>query len=104
MEEGHYRLIREGLARVQTRIQSSQAGVLAGSRVLVGQVSKDSYVRVARNRRVLWTGRIRELEGFAKAGRPASAGQNCTIAFDGFEAFQVGDSIEAFQLKPSRDR
>jgi translation initiation factor IF-2 len=71
-------------------------GSLAGSRVLEGQVSEDSYVRIAREREVLWSGRIRRLQG----GDPALAGQECAIAFDGFEAFQAGDSIETFRLEP----
>jgi translation initiation factor IF-2 len=93
------RLVLEGQARVLVRIQSSELGTLAGSRVLEGQVSKNSYVRIVRNREVLWTGRIRRLQRPGEAPSPAPAGQRCTFAFDGFEAFQPGDSVEAFQLE-----
>ncbi len=44
------RLVLEGQARVLVRIQSSELGTLAGGRVLEGQVSKNSYVRIVRNR------------------------------------------------------
>jgi translation initiation factor IF-2 len=93
------RVVLEGQARVPVRSQSSELGILAGSRVLEGEVSKNSYVRIMRNRQVLWTGRIRRLRGPGEAASPAPAGQRCTFAFDGFEAFEPGDSVEAFQLE-----
>jgi translation initiation factor IF-2 len=102
MAEAGYRLVREGQARVLVRIQSSELGTLAGSWVLQGQVSKNSHVKVVRNDQVLWAGRIRRLQPAGEGGSPAPAGQRCTIAFDGFEAFQAGDSVEAFQLEPRR--
>ena len=100
MAEAGYRLVREGEARVLVRIQSSELGTLAGSRVLAGQVSKDSHVKIVRNHQVLWAGRIRRLQPAGGTGSPAPAGHRCTIAFDGFEAFEAGDSVEAFQLEP----
>ena len=104
MAEAGYRLVREGQARVLVRIQSSELGILAGSRVLEGQVSKNSHVKIVRNHQVLWAGRIRRLQPAGETGSPASAGHRCTIAFDGFEAFKAGDSVEAFQLEPGSDR
>ena len=100
MAKAGYRLVREGQARVLVRIQSSELGILAGSRVLEGQVSKDSHVKIVRNHQVLWAGRIRRLQPAGETGSPAPAGHRCTIAFDGFEAFEAGDSVEAFQLEP----
>jgi translation initiation factor IF-2 len=100
MAEAEYRLVREGQARVLVRIQSSELGTLAGSRVLEGQISKNSHVKLLRNHQVLWAGWIRRLQPAGAAGSPAPAGQRCTIAFDGFEGFQAGDSVEAFQLEP----
>ncbi|MBJ7597083.1 MAG: hypothetical protein DLM67_22970 [Candidatus Nephthysia bennettiae] len=102
-----YRLLPEGRAQVLSKIQSSGPSVLAGSRVLEGQVSQASFVRVSRNRRALWTGRIRQLRLRGAAGlggTRATAGQECVIAFDGFNDVQPGDAVEAFQLEPTNAR
>jgi hypothetical protein len=56
-----YRLVRERRAQVLTQIQGVGAAVLAGCQVLEGQVSQGSFVRISRNRRALWTGRIGQL-------------------------------------------
>ena len=74
MAEAGYRLVRVGQARVLVRIQSSELGTLAGSRVLEGQVSKNSHVKIVRNHQVLWAGRIRRLPP-AGAARWPSAGR-----------------------------
>lgn len=101
VHQPQHRLVHEGRARVVTKTQSAGEGVLAGSRVLEGQISESSFVRIARNRRALWTGRIRQLRCAGSAG-PAGPGQECLIAFDGFQAFEPGDSVEAFQLASTK--
>jgi len=57
--------------------------------VLEGQISQGSFVRIARNRRALWAGRIRRLLRFSEGNNRAAAGQERAIAFDEFEAFQL---------------
>jgi translation initiation factor IF-2 len=96
-----YRLVRQGRAQVLTKIQGVRGAVLAGSRVLEGEVSQGSFVRISRNRRALWTGRIRQLR-LGAGGDLAVAGQECVIAFAGFSAFEAGDVVEAFQLVPTK--
>jgi translation initiation factor IF-2 len=95
-----YRLVREGRAQALSKIQSASAAVLAGSRVTEGQVTQGSFVRISRNRRALWTGRIQRL--LLRGGASwAAVGQECVIAFDGFNDVQPGDVLEAFQLEPT---
>jgi translation initiation factor IF-2 len=89
-----YPLVREGQAQVLTQIQGGGKAVLAGCQVFEGQVSQGSFVRISRNRRAVWTGRIRQLR-LGGASR-AAAGQECIIALDEFNDFQPGDSLEAF--------
>jgi translation initiation factor IF-2 len=93
-----YRPVREGRAQVLTQIQGGGAAVLAGCQVLEGQVSEGSFVRISRNRRALWTGRIRQLR-LVGGGSRAAVGQECVIAFDGFNDVKPGDLVEAFQLE-----
>src|SRR3981081_154482 len=93
MQGPDYRLVREGRAQVLSKIQSASAAVLAGSRVIEGQVSQGSFVRISRNRRALWTGRIRQLR-LRGGGDRAVAGQECAVAFAGFKDFEAGDAVE----------
>src|SRR2546430_14086335 len=83
------RLVRQGRAQVLTKIQGVGGAVMAGSRVLEGEVSQGSFVRISRNRRALWTGRIRQLR-LGGGGDRAVAGQECVIAFAGFRALRPG--------------
>lgn len=94
-----YRLVRQGRAQVLSKIQGVGGGVLARSRVLEGEVSQGSFVRISRNRRALWTGGIRQLR-LGGGGDRAVAGQEFVIAFAGFREFEAGDAVEAFQLEP----
>ncbi len=71
-------------------MKTPRLGSLAGCRVLEWQIAQGSFVRVARNRRALRTGRIRRLQRFPELATRAAAGEECRIAFDGFEAFEPG--------------
>jgi translation initiation factor IF-2 len=99
MPPEEFRLVRQGRAQVLTKIQGVGGAVMAGSRVLEGEVSQGSFVRISRNRRALWTGRIRQLR-LGGGGDRAVAGQECAVAFAGFKDFEAGDAVEAFQLEP----
>ena len=99
--DARYQVVREGQVEVLDRVESPELGVLAAGRVVKGQVSKSSYVRIARHRRVLWAGRLRRLQGFTEQATQVPCGQECALGFDGFEDIQPGDSIETFQLVPT---
>ena len=99
--EARYQVVREGQVEVLDRVESSQLGVLAAGRVVKGQVSKSSYVRIARHRRVLWSGCIRRLQQFTEQATQVPCGQECALGFDGFDDIQPGDSVETFQLVPT---
>ena len=99
--EGRYEVVREGQVEVLNRVESSELGVLAGGRVVKGQVSKTSYVRIARHHRVLWAGRLRRLQRLTEQANQVTCGQECALGFDGFDDIQPGDSVETFQLVPT---
>jgi translation initiation factor IF-2 len=99
LREPTYRQIREGRVEVITPIKIPRIGVIAGSRVLEGKVSRGGWVKLFRGREQLFEGRISSLKHFKEDVREMPAGQECGIGLEGWEEFQPGDTMETYRLE-----
>jgi translation initiation factor IF-2 len=99
MREPTYRQIREGKVEVITPIKIPRLGVIAGSRVLEGKVSRGGWVKLLRGKEQVFEGRINSLKHFKEDVREMPAGQECGIGLEGFEAFEAGDTMETYRLE-----
>jgi translation initiation factor IF-2 len=94
LREPTYRQIREGTVEVVVPIKIPRLGVIAGSRVVEGKVSRGGWVKLFRARDQVFEGRISSLKHFKEDVREMPAGQECGIGLESWEDFQPGDSME----------
>src|SRR5438093_2118710 len=99
MREPTYRQIREGRVEVITPIKIPRLGIIAGSRVLEGKVTRGGWVKLFRGKEMLHEGRISSLKHFKEDVREMPAGQECGIGLEGFETFTQGDTMETYRLE-----
>jgi translation initiation factor IF-2 len=99
LREPTYRQIREGRVEVITPIKIPRTGIIAGSRVVEGKVSRGGWVKLFRGREMIHEGRINSLKHFKEDVREMPAGQECGIGLEGWEEFQAGDTMETYRLE-----
>jgi translation initiation factor IF-2 len=99
MREPTYKQVWEGRVEVVVPIRIPRVGLIAGSRVIEGKVSRGGYVKLMRNRQQVWEGRISSLKHHKDDVREMIAGQECGIGLDHFEDFQPGDIMETHRLE-----
>jgi translation initiation factor IF-2 len=99
LREPTYRQIREGRVEVVTPIKIPRTGIIAGSRVTEGKVSRGGWVKLIRGREQVFEGRITSLKHFKEDVREMQAGQECGIGLEGWEDFQPGDVMETYRLE-----
>ncbi|TME04751.1 MAG: translation initiation factor IF-2 [Chloroflexi bacterium] len=99
LREPTYRQIREGRVEVITPIKIPRTGLIAGSRVVEGKVSRGGWVKLFRAREMVHEGRINSLKHFKEDVREMPAGQECGIGLEGWEDFQPGDTMETYRLE-----
>jgi translation initiation factor IF-2 len=114
LREPTYTLVREGRVEVVTPIKIPRLGVVAGSRVVEGKVSRGGWVKLHRPQAIvtrggpgpkivsggeepLFEGPISSLKHFKEDVREMAAGQECGIGLEGWEDFQAGDYMETFR-------
>jgi translation initiation factor IF-2 len=75
--------------------------LIAGSAVTEGLVRRGSMVRVVRERKVVYTGKIASLRRIKDDVREVSAPLECGIGLE-FTEVKVGDVIDAYELEEIR--
>ena len=74
-------------------------GVVAGSYVADGKVTRNSRVRVLRDQKEVFVGSVASLRRFEENVREVPAGRECGIRIQGFDDVQVGDRLVIFELE-----
>jgi translation initiation factor IF-2 len=71
---------------------------VAGCMVTQGKILRNAEVRVLRKGQEIWRDRIGSLKRFKEDVREVAQGYECGLGLEGFDDFQEGDIIEAFQM------
>ena len=89
----------KGHAEIKAIYDIGKLGKIAGSQMLDGMlVAKEKY-RVLRAKSTVWDGKVQTLRHFKDEVKEVTGQQECGVCFAGFEGFQVGDTIECYQLE-----
>jgi translation initiation factor IF-2 len=83
-----------GRAEIQ-QVFDLSSGKVAGSLIKEGKVVRNQAVRIMRGAEVAGTGRISGLKRFKEDTKEVEKGLECGILIEGFNAYRVGDVIEA---------
>lgn len=89
------------LGRVEVReiFNVSKVGTIAGCYVTDGVVKRTSNLRVVRDSRVIFEGKIATLRRFKDDAREVQAGYECGIGVERFNDIKVGDVFEIYEIK-----
>jgi len=89
-----------GTAEVLQAFDISNVGRIAGCRVREGVVRRGARVRIVRQDVVvLELGTLQTLKRFKDEVAEVISGQECGMAFAGFQDIQAGDMIECFTVE-----
>jgi translation initiation factor IF-2 len=91
--------VERTVARVEVRetFRASRIGVIAGSYVLEGTVTRGASARLVRDGTVVYDGRIATLRRFKDDVREVQAGFECGITLENFMDIKEGDVIEVYE-------
>ena len=87
-----------GHAEIRQIFKSSQTGKIAGSYVLDGVFERDCSIRLSREGEQIYEGKLASLKRFKDDVKEVKAGFECGLVFEGFDAIEEGDSIEAYTM------
>ena len=91
-----------GNAEILEVFTISKVGKVAGCRVTEGKVERGAQVRLIRDNVVVHEGKLSTLKRFKDEVKEVVAGQECGMAFEGYQDMRQGDVIECFEVEHVR--
>jgi translation initiation factor IF-2 len=88
-----------GNALVLEVFNVSKVGKVAGCRVTDGSVERGANVRLIRDNVVIHEGKLSQLKRFKDDAKEVTSGQECGMAFEGYQDMRAGDVIECYRVE-----
>lgn len=80
-------------------LKLSKSGIIAGSMVQKGRVSRNSNCRIIRDNEILYKGRVSSLKRFKEDVKEVAEGFECGVKLENFNSIKAGDIIECFEIE-----
>ena len=90
-----------GRVEVRETFSVSKIGTIAGCYVTEGLVRRTSLIRVVRDSRPIYEGKISSLKRFKDDAREVQSGYECGIGIERFNDLKPGDVLEVYEIKES---
>jgi translation initiation factor IF-2 len=92
-----FREVATGRAEIRDTFKVPKIGTIAGCHVLDGVIPRSALVRLLRDNRVIYEGKISSLRRFKDDVSEVRAGFDCGIGLERFQDVKPGDIIEGYQ-------
>jgi len=99
MLEPEYEEVVIGHAEVRQLFSFSKVGVIAGCFVTDGKMVRGAGLRIFRGKEKVYEGKLESLKRFKEDVKSVELNYECGIALTGYTNFEVGDMIEAFEVR-----
>ena len=87
-----------GTAEIRVRFQFSRKGIIAGSYITEGKVTRNALCRVTRGKAQVYAGSVGTLRHLKDDVREVTLGMECGLTFEDWTEFQEGDIVEAYEM------
>ena len=88
-----------GHAEVRTVFKVPKAGMVAGSYITDGKISRNAQARIIRDNIVIYEGHLASLKRFKDDAKEVVSGFECGISIENYNDIKEGDVIEAFIME-----
>ncbi len=94
-------VIEEVLGRAEVRnvFNVPKVGAIAGCFVIDGKVQRNAMIRLLRENKIVYEGKISSLKRFKDDAKEVASGYECGIGIENYNDVKVGDQMEAYLKK-----
>jgi translation initiation factor IF-2 len=91
-----------GRAEVRNLFNVPKLGTIAGAAVIDGTIKRTALIRLLRENKPIFTGKLASLRRFKDDVREVAQGYECGIGVENYSDFKPGDIIEAYEIEETR--
>jgi translation initiation factor IF-2 len=89
----------QGRAEIREVFTIPKIGTIAGSFITEGKIQRNNSVRLIREGKVIYTGKLSSLKRFKDDAKEVAQGFECGIGIENYNDLKVGDVVEAFVIE-----
>ena len=86
-------------AEVRTTFRVPGMGVIAGSYIVEGEISRNDKLRVVRDGTVVYDSKVSSLRRFKDDVKSVAMGYECGIGIENFQDLKEGDILEVYEMR-----
>ncbi len=87
-----------GTLEVRDIFKVPKIGTVAGCYVLTGKISRNDLVRLYREDKLIYEGKIDSLKRFKDDAKEVASGYECGVGLENFDDVKIGDVIETYKV------
>ncbi len=87
---------QNGRAEVRNIFTVPKAGTIAGCFVVDGKITRNSQVRLVRDGKIIYSGKLGSLKRFKDDAKEVAQGYECGLSIENYNDLKVGDFVEAY--------
>jgi translation initiation factor IF-2 len=87
-----------GRAEVRQTFNVPKIGTIAGTAVIDGKILRGANIRLLRDSRIIFDGKLSSLKRFKDDAKEVASGYECGIGLENYNDLKPGDLIEAYQI------
>ncbi len=91
-----------GRAEVKETFSVPKAGVIAGSQVIDGAIKVGCSIRLLRDGKIMFDGKLSSLRRFKDDVKEVKSGYECGIGLQNFNDLKIGDIFEAYLMEEQK--
>lgn len=94
-------VVEEVMGRVEVRntFNVPKVGTIAGCFVIDGKIQRNNMIRLLRENKIVYEGKIASLKRFKDDAKEVASGYECGIGIENYNDIKVGDMMEAYVKK-----
>jgi translation initiation factor IF-2 len=91
-----------GRAEVRDTFTIPKIGTVAGSAVIDGKIERGCNIRLLREGKIMYDGKLSTLKRFKDEVKEVANGYECGMALEGYDDIKANDLIEAYLLEEKK--
>jgi len=94
--------VLNGIAKIKEIFKMSKIGKIAGCEVIEGKIDKKSNIRLLRDNKLIYDGKLNSLKKFKEEAAEVKVGSECGLVLENFQDIKQNDILESYIVEEEK--
>ena len=94
--------VLNGKAKIKEIFKMSKIGKIAGCEVIEGKIEKNAKIRLLRDNKVIYDGKLNSLKKFKEEASEVKEGTDCGLVLENFQDIKQDDILESYIIEEQK--